>query len=361
MEKLNWHKLQRLFFVALSICMFSLASCNNDDEDIAPVPTQNIHEILEAREGFDSLLLYLEMFPELEAELQAQGDYTFFAPDNDAFAELLSSPGFPADIRAINPDIIKVMLEYHLIENQSIESDELDGQLSTAANEDIEVNDDYTLNTGAINKSIEITESDIQATNGVIHVVESVLVPPSASAEALAELLGNLAGAALLSDDFSYLSRLIKAADDGVAEADQITTLLKGDGIDTDEDGTPDGLSVLFPPNAYFVAVADAMSMSVEDLLASYTANPAALRTILKRHVIPGKLTTDMLSDNYTVTTVAGTDLVFKQVPTSENTPLGYVVYSSTDTDAQNPVSLLAGDIQVMNGYLHVSAGVFTE
>jgi uncharacterized surface protein with fasciclin (FAS1) repeats len=66
-------------------------------------------------EALDSLNKYLEAYPDLKGLLNGATEYTFFAPSNTAFISLLATPGFPADIRKINPNIIKGVLSYHFV------------------------------------------------------------------------------------------------------------------------------------------------------------------------------------------------------------------------------------------------------
>lgn len=356
MKTIFKHNLHRVFIVLISTTSMFLSSCS-DNPVVEPRSDKNIYEIVNSTQGFDSLRTYLQIFPELITVLESKDQKTFFAPDNQAFIELLSSPGFPPNIRRINPDIIKNMLTYHIIDNVELEKHKLNADIITLSSELIKINSDQTLMTGAINTHIHIKTADIRANNGIIHVVESVLVPPSASATAFSELLGNLAGAALLSDRFSYLARLINAVDIGQLQTDKIATLLKGDGPDIDGDGKADGLTVFFTPNTYFDALAKTQGISVSSLLNNLVADKNALRINLKTHIIPGSLPTSNFAGGTVFSSVGGLNLTFSQAPISQTNPLGILVKAGTN----NPVPIVAGNVRVKNGFIHVIAGTLIK
>ena len=226
---------------------------NSDDEDDTQgEPTSNIWELVESTDGLDSLEKYLNVYPDLVATLEAEGTFTLFAPDNNAFISLLATPGFPSNISSINPDIIKNVLAYHVSTTQYLAADLTAGsEVATASqgNEKIVVNSDGTLLTGSSNSAIEITSADKKATNGVMHVVGSVMIPPTVGAT-LTPILGTNAGTLLLGAPFSVLAQAIQKAD-AFAEENSLTTLvsiLSGETTHT----------VFAPTNATFAAAADA-------------------------------------------------------------------------------------------------------
>lgn len=108
----------------------------------------------------------------LSATLQGAGPYTVFAPSNDAFKAL---PAKTADELAKNPAKLKEVLSFHVVA----------GKLTAA---EVKNSSQKTLNGASVAlakagdfvtiENAVVQTADIQATNGVIHVIDSVLIPP---------------------------------------------------------------------------------------------------------------------------------------------------------------------------------------
>jgi len=214
-----------------------VSGCNDDDKE--PAPTMNISEILASSDykqsatvssdvALDSLNKLINIYPELKAIVTGSTQYTLFAPSNKAFINLLATPGFPQNIAQISPDLIKGVLSYHFVAGTKLKADLTAGSTLTslftdpnapAAAQTITVNSNGTLKAApnATNVDIDIVKADIKATNGVIHITESVMIPPSTGA-VLVPILGTMAGTVLLGKDFTYLAQLGLKADAGFTE-----------------------------------------------------------------------------------------------------------------------------------------------
>jgi uncharacterized surface protein with fasciclin (FAS1) repeats len=114
---------------------------------------------------------------ELVTTLQGEGPFTVFAPTNAAFASLpagtletLLIPDNQADLQSI--------LTYHVVPGEVLASDLADGMTVETVNGEI-----LTFGVDAsgvtINGSATVTMADITTSNGVVHVIDSVLLPPS--------------------------------------------------------------------------------------------------------------------------------------------------------------------------------------
>lgn len=114
--------------------------------------------------------------------LQAQespAPYTVFAPTNQAFADLLEELDF-ADLNAIPSDVLSSVLSYHVITGANVRAGDITDNMTVSTFETGEI----IINTG---DAVTITDenervstviaTDVQATNGVIHVIDQVLVP----------------------------------------------------------------------------------------------------------------------------------------------------------------------------------------
>lgn len=104
--------------------------------------------------------------------LEQAGPLTVFAPNNDAFAQLNQS-----DLTALlsDPTSLGDILEYHVVEGSYPSSELSDGDtLTTMEGTDLTVNvDGSTITVGGA----EVVQADIEAGNGVIHVIDGVLQP----------------------------------------------------------------------------------------------------------------------------------------------------------------------------------------
>ena len=105
--------------------------------------------------------------------LRAPGPITVFAPTNEAFAAL--PDGTLEAVRA-DQDLLTTVLTYHVVSGELALADLQPGPLETLAGIDLTVTRDG--DTVMIN-DIEVTAGDIEATNGLVHVMSGVLVPPS--------------------------------------------------------------------------------------------------------------------------------------------------------------------------------------
>ena len=117
----------------------------------------------------------------LEETLRGEGPFTVFAPTDDAFAAL---PAGTVDTLLADPtgDLADI-LTYHVVAGEVLAADVvgLDGQAVETVNGatfTVNVGDDGTVTlTDAAGNEVTVVATDIMATNGVIHVIDAVLLP----------------------------------------------------------------------------------------------------------------------------------------------------------------------------------------
>ena len=116
---------------------------------------------------------------ELVSALQGDGPFTIFAPTEDAFAALLTELE-AGSLDDIDSETLTAVLQYHVIDGDNVTSDELsdDMTVATMQGEDITINvgDDVTV-TDVNDRTATVVAADVQATNGVIHAIDMVLLP----------------------------------------------------------------------------------------------------------------------------------------------------------------------------------------
>ena len=101
------------------------------------------------------------------------GPLTVFAPNDDAFTEVIKALGTTKLGLMALPNLADI-LKYHVVAGSVMSSDLKEGQeLTTLNGQKLKV----TLAGGAAVNGIKVTKADIKATNGVIHAVKSVIVP----------------------------------------------------------------------------------------------------------------------------------------------------------------------------------------
>ena len=106
--------------------------------------------------------------------LQGPGPFTVFAPTNEAFAALpaglLDKLLLPA-----NKEVLTKILTYHVVGAKVMAADVKPGEVATVEGEKITID---TMGGVTVNKA-KVVKTDVGASNGVIHVIDAVLVPPS--------------------------------------------------------------------------------------------------------------------------------------------------------------------------------------
>jgi uncharacterized surface protein with fasciclin (FAS1) repeats len=133
---------------------------------------QSIVDIAVSNPDFSTLVTALTQ-ADLVSALQAPGPYTVFAPTNDAFAAL---PVGVLQYLLSDTAALSEVLTYHVVSGKAMSSDLTDNQaLTTLLGETLTVK----LGTDVMINDAKVTTADIEATNGVIHVIDKVLVPQS--------------------------------------------------------------------------------------------------------------------------------------------------------------------------------------
>jgi len=132
----------------------------------------NIVEVARDSEGL-AILMEALASAGLTATLEGEGPLTLFAPTDQAFNSLPDGV-FAKLLLPENRDALIQVLSYHLVSGAVLTTDLTDGPVSTVEGEAIEVvtSPRITLNGGVIRIA------DIAATNGVVHIIETVLLPP---------------------------------------------------------------------------------------------------------------------------------------------------------------------------------------
>jgi len=288
------------------LATFFITACNNDDDDaIDDLPEANtIADIAIANGDFSILVAALQKANLVDAVADKSASLTVFAPTNDAFNALLTDLG-AGSLDEIPQETLTSVLLYHVIDGKAMSSDLSSGYFPTLAvsgenNVSLYVNVE---NGVFINKNSEVTTADIEADNGVIHVINKVLLPPS------------VVNIALQNENFTTLVQAVTKA--GLVDA------LNGSGPFT----------VFAPTNDAFETLFNELGISGIDDLTTEQLVP-----ILTYHVVQG----NVLSSN----------LVNGEVGTlNEDNNLTIDISNGVMI---NESEVVVADIQGINGVVHV-------
>ncbi|TDO04778.1 fasciclin domain-containing protein [Sunxiuqinia elliptica] len=269
------------------------------------LPPKNI---VETAIGFDpefSILVDAVVKADLADALSGEGPFTVFAPTNAAFETLFSTLGV-SGVDALTAEQLTPILLYHVVADKVMSTDLANGFIPTLNGAAIEVD----LSSGVMINDANVAQADVEASNGVIHVIDQVILPPSM----------NLVEKAIsFNPEFSILV-------DAVIKAELTSTLAEGGPF-----------TVFAPTNAAFEALFEELEVGgLDDLDATTLAN------VLKYHVVEGRVYSSDLESG-TVTTLNGSFTI--DVSTLE----------LTDANERTS-SLVAGllNVQATNGVIHV-------
>ncbi|REL35552.1 fasciclin domain-containing protein [Thalassotalea euphylliae] len=280
------------------------------------MPTENIVDTAVAAGSFTTLVAALQATG-LDATLSDESaTFTVFAPTDDAFAILGSD--VIATLLA-NPDVLSSILLQHVVAASvdSVTAYTLNGQSATTASEamiDILINPDTDMLTvGGAN----VVMKDIYTTNGIIHVIDAVIVgdvevptPP-----------GSIVEVAVGAGSFTTLVAALQAT-----------------GLDTVLADTDTDFTVFAPSDAAFAKLGDAT-------IAALLADPDTLSDILLYHVISGS----EIKRDAALTVAQSAD---KKV-TMANSDMAALSISGSDLFINDSVVSTA-DVMASNGVIHV-------
>lgn len=334
------------FLVLFILSLFVLACSKNDDDanpgtddeigntddDVAP-PLPNIVELAESVNVLSSLLDAIDTAdPTIGDALSGDGPFTVFAPTNDAFDSLLSQlddfDSLDDFDEEAEKELLASILKYHVVSGtEAFSSDLSDGlALTTLQTEELTIRVDGDVFVKDLSEELaEVVAPDNDASNGVVHIVNKVLLPQ----EALDILFPkpNIVELVVETENLSLL-------EEAVIKANLVETL------------SADGpFTVFAPTNA-------AIEELFELLGDSFTGfddfdnfiELQILEQILLYHVVPGNITSSDLASG-TVNTLLPDETL--EIIAAGNS---FVIGDASDVDA----NILTPDQEASNGVVHI-------
>jgi len=153
-----------------------LAACGDDESTStatsASVEVGDIVAVASEAGSFSTLVAAVQA-ADLVSTLQGDGPFTVFAPTDDAFAAL-SDGVLDALLLPENKDVLVKILTYHVVAGKVMAADVAAGDVATVEGQTVSLGIDG----GVTVNGATVIAADIEASNGVIHVIDAVILPP---------------------------------------------------------------------------------------------------------------------------------------------------------------------------------------
>lgn len=302
-------------FLSILLVVVFFSSCD-DDNDTITLETNTIVDVA-VNNNLTSLVAAVTR-ADLVSTLSSNGSFTVFAPTNDAFQDLLDSNANWNSIDDIPVETLRSVLLFHVLEGEVMSTDLSNtyvNTLSSGPNDEplslqVEVTGSVLFNGDATPLT-----TDVAASNGVVHVIDKVMLPP------------NVVTLALNNDGFTSL---VAALTDSRHTTDFVS-ILNGDGPFTVFAPTNDAFQDLLDSDQSWNSLADVPI--------------ATLDAVLKYHVVNGANVQGNQLSNGDVSVLGGSITIDLstgvQIKTTSNQTVNIIVSPATN------------DVQGTNGVVH--------
>ncbi len=293
--------MKKLFLFAFSGIWLAATGCQKNEA----MPDNNITSIVSNDPNF-SLLLSALVKADLVTTINTSNNITVFAPDNAAFA----AAGIDAAaISSLSKDALAGILKYHVLGSVvSSANVPANGAVPTLENKNLFASRNAS---GVFVNGIKVKVADLQASNGVIHVIEKVMMPPT---QTIAQIAAATPSLSLL------LTAVVKA---GLANA------VSGDG----------NFTVFAPTNAAFNAAGFNSDADIN------AASTSLISTVVRYHVLTTNVFASDLINNTNATTLQGGALLINI------TSAASVKIAASSNPSSN---ITSADIVATNGVVHL-------
>ncbi len=268
-------KITKTFIMTLFVSFALLTSCSDDDD--TTIKRDDIPTLASKNADLSSLVAALQK-ADLVTALQADGPFTVFAPSNAAFQKLLDSKAAWNSLDDIPVATLEAVLKYHVVTSQALSTDLSDNQeITTLGGGKLTVDLTNGVKIESTSSVIAtVTTADVKALNGVVHVIDEVLL--------MDDLPKDITDLAIGTDNLSTLVAALQKAD--------LVSALQADGPFT----------VFAPTNDAFQTLLDSNSdwNSLDDIPV------ATLTQVLLFHVLDQKVLSTDLTDTYVNTLAKG-------------------------------------------------------
>lgn len=248
---------------------------------------------------------------ELVETLSGDGPFTVFAPTNEAFGMLFQQLGV-SGIEEVSKEDLTSILTYHVVAANVQSGDIPPGDVETVNGENISISTDGGVIINGMANGVSV---DIQGTNGVVHVIDKVLVPESMMQT------NTIADIAIETADFSIF----------------VAALTKAELVDAVAD--PDAMLTVFAPTdaAFNALFADLEVSGVADL------SKEQLSEILLYHVMGSKVMSTDITDGY-----------FPTLSTYSDNNMSVFITTEGGVYLNGEAMVTTADVEADNGVIHI-------
>ncbi len=295
----------KTIFVAMAmiaIGMFTLTSCEKDDntDNTMNDAPKSIAATASADPQFSILVQALDKAG-LVSTLDQSGTFTVFVPTNAAFNALFKQLGV-SGIDQLSADALRPILLYHVLGTKAVSSGLKNGYVSTLSPAvggkfvSLQIN---LMNGVKLNNSASVTTADVAASNGVIHVIDKVLLPPT------------VVDLAVANSSFTTLVSAISGAGLVAALSD------------------PKGTFTVFAPT--------------NEAFAQLGSVPEDLKPVLLYHVLGNTVYSSEVTTGYA-----------KTLSNYQSNPMDMYINAFSGVKINNSATVVAVDVVGTNGVIHV-------
>ncbi len=311
-----------MILVTVSYLLFS---CNNDDgPDVTPLPETDLIQVANAENDLSTLVSALEQAG-LTSTLQGSTKYTVLAPTNAAFSSFLGANGF-ASISDVPTEVLRQLLLNHVVAglvdaaNLNVLQKNYLETLADGPGTGTKLAIYFDATDGVeFNGISTVTEEDVLASNGVIHIVNSVIDLPTIETFTSTD------------DNFENLDTAL----DLISPVSNLPQTLK------DEQSGP--FTLFAPTNEAFTALLD----SNDDWEFLSDIDEVLLTSVLEHHVLNGNTSTPELVADATFVTLEGDEIMLKSVD-------GEIEIIDGSGNSGIVIATEIPGIQAINGIIHI-------
>ena len=334
LQKLSKERKMKKFsaLILLGALAMMLAACSSEEEALptsAPAPTQmvEVEDSMEVSKTIVDIAVEDGRFGTLVTALQAaglvdtlagDGPFTVFAPTDDAFAAL--PDGVVAGLLEDIPSLTEV-LTYHVVAG-SVLAEQVVGldSATTLQGEDVMVK---VVNGAVMIDEAKVVITDIIGSNGVIHVIDSVILPTEIAASLSSpEVTTTIVDIAVQDGRFETLVAALEAAD--------LVSTLSGEG-----------------PFTVFAPTDDAFAALPDGVVAGLLEDIPSLTEVLTYHVVSGTVLAETVVGLTSAATLQGEEVTIEVIdPNRPPLTIGNVMIDGA--------TVLITDIIGSNGVIHV-------
>lgn len=301
----QFNKMTKFFLPVLLLgTMLFVSSCNDDDDPEMP-QSNTIVDVAISNPDLSTLVDAI-VAAGLTDFLAGDGPFTVFAPTNAAFAKL-----DPTTLNTIisTPSLLTALLQYHVANGKVMSTDLSNGDVPTLlSGQSVAVNVD---NGVVLNGSSNVSTADVDASNGVIHIIDEVLIPEDFVAQTIVQIAAG-------NPDFSTLVSILSLPE-------------MSDLLAAANDPTSD-LTVFAPTNDAFAALLTALGKTELSEL------PVELvKEIVSYHILGGAVMSSELSNGDVETLLTGESVTV-------NVDNGVTI---------NGTDVVLADVKAINGVIH--------